>query len=61
MGGEKWGQSAVSGGGWGGVPQASLGAEGEELLAAAGGTESLCAGLEARASLYLGHVQDLPE
>lgn len=43
------------------MPQASLGAEGEELLAAAGGTESLCAGLEARDSLYLGHVQDLPE
>lgn len=51
MGGEKWGQSAVSGRGWGGVPQASLGAEGEELLAAAGGTESLCAGLQARDSL----------
>lgn len=43
------------------MPQASLGAEGEELLAAAGGTESLCAGLQARDSLYLGHVQDLPE
>lgn len=29
--------------------------------AAAGDAESLCAGLEVRDSLCLGHVQDLPE